>query len=404
MTLPTLAALPAGKPSSTSYHLAHDLMPVSNVQRRLAGRNKMVPAVNLDAYRFRTVIDWIEFRVEFGRMTQRQHVQQVLRRFLDRGSYIKPKNMGPGLTFSICHIRVQEPKNLALIEDIHRALVNTFGEAAGSRVTAIEISVDAYPAQPSDAARATLLGALQRTIWTNRDIWSNGASRPRVSIGKARHENQWLMMGPETDGTIFCRSSSENHVPAFIDGTMYLGARDEDVMIRIMDKVIDQQNPNGKHTILSDDRKRVRIEVTLKGEEPQRMGITDIPSLRQLKMATFQKEYFQFKLPTFLDVTQIGTAKDLIHRTRETWRADTYLKTGVIGLMVMDAVTTLRRKKMKDGVRKTLRAMNKSTRNPAPDARLAPAFLSWDELNQKVNVAFQQQEKREQTAWKRMKV
>ena len=97
-------------------------------------------------------------------------------------------------------------------------------------------------------------------------------------------------------------------------------------MVRIMDKVKDKQRPDGSFTEFFDD-KRVRIEVTLSEAELDRLGITNIQSLRYLKLAAFQRRYFQFKLPTF-DLQNVG-----LHRALEGWRADTYLKAGLTGLM-----------------------------------------------------------------------
>jgi hypothetical protein len=161
-----------------------------------------MPLVDLDAYKFKVVIDWIEFRVHFCKETQAQHVQQVLRQFLGRNSYILPEKEGPGRTFDICTIKVQEPKNLAQITMIHQALADRFGEAAESRVTGIEVSIDAHPVLPSDAARATLLGALQRTIWTGRDIWWNPDSRPRSVFGSTKKFAYKLSPEPEIEARI----------------------------------------------------------------------------------------------------------------------------------------------------------------------------------------------------------
>ena len=65
-----------------------------------------------------------------------------------------------------------------------RRLFETFGEAASSRVTGVEVSIDAYPSKPSDVARARLLGALQRTIWTDRDTRPEVLVRPGSVLDK----------------------------------------------------------------------------------------------------------------------------------------------------------------------------------------------------------------------------
>ena len=172
MHLPTIAILPFAKsPATPPLMLNHDAVALKNSQARLRGRTALVPDIDLGSWKFRAVIDWIEFRMHFSRGTQVQHVQDVLRRFLGRNGDITREDKGPGDVFSVCTIKVQEPKNLALITTTHQALVDTFGGATGARVTGIEISFDAYPCKPSNDARSTLLAVMQRTIWTTRDIW-----------------------------------------------------------------------------------------------------------------------------------------------------------------------------------------------------------------------------------------
>jgi hypothetical protein len=400
MNIPTTSTLRSKKPTARSYRLHFDLLETNSIQRRLRHQKVLVPAINLDTYRFRTVIDWIEFRIHLGRVTQVQHVQQVLRKHLDRDSFIAPENLGEGKTFTTCSIRIQEPSSLALIATIHQDLANTFGEAAGSRVTAVEVSVDAYPRQPSDEARATLLGALQRTIWTDRDIWSNPNSRPRMAFGRGKKMTVKLSPEPGLDSTDLSRMVPDNHVVPFVDATMYLGARDgDDVMIRIMDKVKDKQHPDGTFDALPDDQKCVRIEARLKGIALLSLAITDVPSLRRMKITSIKKRYFQFRLPTFAQAKPTSAA-DVMHNTKEVWRARAVLRSGITALMAMDAGSAEYRQTLLPGLTKTLRARKSSGAQMSAGKRLAAAFVSWDGLNRKVDAAFQQLHKRQETAWR----
>ena len=106
---------------------------------------------------------------------------------------------------------------------------------------------------------------MQRTVFTTRDIWSNPRSRPRTSIGlrtaglEDLNNRKLLVEGDDgKPGVAYLRP--ENHRPAFVDGTMYFGDRDnDDVMIRVMDKVRDVQNrEKGTYKIISETEKRVR--------------------------------------------------------------------------------------------------------------------------------------------------
>jgi hypothetical protein len=394
----TRASLPFAKQNTKPHSLDHGIGTTGSSQRRLARRIVLSPAVDLADYWFRAVIDWIEFRLHLGRPTQVQHVQVVLRRFLNRDSFIVPEDKGPGDVFSICTIKVQEPASLAQIAVIHKALISTFGEAGGSRVTGLEVSIDAYPREPSDAARAMLLGAMQRTIWTKRDIWSDRMSRPRTTIGRGDKQTITLSPEPEKDDTKLSGSVPENHQNPSIDGTMYVGAKDDDVMIRVMDKVVDRQRPDGTRDVLTDDRKRVRVEVTLKGKELEKVGISDIASLDRLNLTKFQKRYFQFMLPTFSRRTKPTTGADALHNMQQEWRARTYLRSGITGLTAMDMASARNRKAMKPGMQKVLRRMNMSSARTWAGKRLAPPVVSWATMNKKVNLALRDLMKREVTA------
>lgn len=401
MILPTIADLPTAKRRSIPMVLHHDACAVEKRQRRLLGRTALVPRVDLERFRFHAVIDWIEFRVCIGRNTQVQHVQNVLRRNLDRNSHIVAESKGPGDVFSVCTIKVQEPESLALINVIYEDIAETFGEAAESRITGIEVSIDAYSTKASYTDRISLLGALQRTLWCQRDIWSKPDSRPRMIFGGGKHEVVKLSPGPEMDGAGVSRSVPEGHRVPAVDGTMYLGAVHDPVMIRVMDKVIDRQHPSGTSLMLAEDRKRARVEVTLKGDELWALGLTSVRSLDGFRLATLQKRYFQFRLPTFSVRTTVAKAADALHNTKQEWRARTYLQAGVTGLFTMDAATDAQRSKMARGMRKTFRSLNLLQRRSWGGRRLEPPFVSWEQMNRKVHLALRDLEKRERTAWKK---
>ena len=270
MNLQLRISLPFAKQPGRSVMLTHDRRPVQMKQPRLRDREFLVPAVALDDFRFRAAIDWIELELHLGRPIQVQHVQKVLRRFLDRDSHVAPLQLRPGSVFSSCRIRIQEPPSLAIVAALHVDVADTFGEAAESRVTDLGAVLTQYPKQLSDEARVRLLDALQRTIWTGRDIVTSPHSRPRCIIGREARDVFRLAPGPNMDDLSRCRTIPENHHIPFVDGTMYLGAKDDAVMIRLMDKVKDRQRPDGTCEQLDADRRRVRIEVSLKENERKR--------------------------------------------------------------------------------------------------------------------------------------
>lgn len=406
MQLPTLCKLPTWRPSGCGLVLPHLVVATNRTQRRLKGRSVLTPDLDLSAYRFKVVFDWIEFEVHLGKPTQVQHVQSILRRHLDRNSHITPIDLGPGGTFTRCAIKIQEPPNMAFVAQIYRDLIGVYGEAEVSRVKAFEVSVDAYPRVPSDEARSQLLAAMQRTIWTGRDIWSDPESRPRTIARRGENAVVKLTPKPEEAGTRSCASNPDNHHAPFIDGTMYLGRRDGDFMLRVMDKVKDKQRPDGTVEHLTDERRRVRIEVTLRGGELLRLGITDVPSLRRLKVSALKKRFFQFRLPAFQVTLPVRRVSDSVQNFFEARRAQTYLRTGVIGLVAMDLATTECRRRDRPAQlaaqRKQLQSMGLTLHPRSRKPRLEPALVSWTEMNRKVDVAFRKLEDREDTAWERL--
>ena len=402
MTLPTIAVLPYAKTPTPPLDLPHKLVALGNPQARLRDRHMLVPDVDLAAYRFRALVDWIEFRVRFGRGVQVQQLQPVLRSFFGRNGHIIGEDKGPGDVFTRCRIKMQEPPSLARVVEAHQALVDAFGEIEPAQITGIEISLDAYPKVPSDVARGRLLGAMQRTIWTDRDIWTHPNSRPRSVFGGAKQTFK-LSPGPEKDEDGDRRTAPAQHEVPALDGTMVLGAKDDDAMIRVMDKVIDRQHPNGSHARLAEGEKRIRIEATLRGMELPAVGLTDMASLRRFRFITVQRRYFLFRLPTFNPRMHITRGLDLAMNRGQNLRAETYLKAGITGLMVREKVMDTRRAQVRRQARKVLKAMGK----PEPKAsipRRAPAFVSYEQMNRRMVVALQHLDKREQTAWKRLGV
>ena len=71
-------------------------------------------------------------------------------------------------------------------------------------------------------------------------------------------------------------------------------------MWRVMIKQIDQQSiAAGTRRELPEEEHRVRIEVTLDFRELHKLGITTLAELKTFRYQTFQRGFFQFRLPTF---------------------------------------------------------------------------------------------------------
>ena len=103
-----------------------------------------------------------------------------------------------------------------------------------------------------------------------------------------------------------------------------------------MSKVSDQRKRDKKKVIaLSDEAKRARIEVTLRGDALSRHGLNTLSDLKDFKINTLQGDYFHFALPTFQE-TKIGTSRHpgfpAVHQALNDRREQHFLRTGNAGL------------------------------------------------------------------------
>ena len=400
--LPTTAHLPFADPTKVPGQLDHAEVSLKNKQCRLQCRSALIPQIDLEKYRFRAVIDWIEFRVHLGRGTQLQHLQDFLRPFLGRKPFIEREDKSAGDVFSICTIKIQEPAGLAHVTVIHQALIAKYGELAPSCVTGIEISLDAYAKNETAALRSLMVGVMQRTIWTNRDIWTNSNSRPRSIIGMKKVDVFKLLPRPDDIYDHMTKPTQELCKEPFADGTMYLGAEDDDVMIRVMDKVKDGQHPDGTFIALTDQTSRARIEVTLKVAELLRIGLTDIASLRQFKLTEVQGRYFQFRLPTFAIRQNPKRTIDVISNNEEARRADAYLRSGNLAVMLRDEARLARWKTLKRRITNLTRASGGVSVIKKTSRLSTNTFVAYRALDRKVAVAIRHLSAREERAWRKV--
>ena len=175
------------------------------------------------------------------------------------------------------------------------------------------------------------------------------------------------------------------------------------MMIRIMDKIIDQQNRSaGTHRDLEDDEKRVRVEVTLRGAELARMGIAKVEEMRTFSFSKLQGEYFQFKLPTFAARNLRGTASGSAEIYRDHHRAEIFLNAGVLGLDGLDRAMKNFRSSSKANIRRVLKVRPPVARKYRPGKGSTGTLTSYVKMNNKVATALRQLGEREAVAWKKV--
>ena len=388
---------------------ARDPVSLGFAARRHAGKQAAVrdrvllqPEIDLQKYAFSAVIDWIEVEVSLGRITQFRHIQDFLATARPRRHHIVPIQPGAGKESDNFTVRIQEPRSAAAVADVCDTIAAKFGSRSTPIIREIEISIDARPKVPNDDDRARMFGVLQRTIFTGRDIFTEGNSRPRYCI--AKEDPIFLLKGSKKKSKLVNTMLwPESEVPAPVDGTFYLGARDEPSLVRIMDKVVDTQNHDEDTKVdLNDDEKRVRIEVALQLEELLDLGVCELEDLRSFSYPRLQRRNFQFKLPTFDETGGLGKAAlKLVRVLKEERRLKRFLSTGVIGMLAMQRGEADFRSRHLPDLQRHMRQrglkMKRNRRGTGP----AGTFVAYEELNRLVADALWNLSKRERRAWER---
>ena len=333
--MPFVARVPFAKTSRPPVEITYRAIPCPGKQARFAGREMFVPEIDLAQWTCRAVVDWLDVKGTFGRRTQPQHVQKVLCESFreDRVTHVAPLNSGPDRTSETFVIRYQEP-NRRRFSKAMTALEKKFG-ILGERTTAIEVSVDFKPEQPSDEARAQMFGVLQRALWIEPSVFDEPEARPRTSTARGKPPGFMLAkIEGRSDGKAEWLSG-ERDAPVPADSTLYVGRRDGDVLLRLMDKVIDRQDPGkGMFDPLKDEDKRVRIEVTLRGSALDRIGLQVPDDLGRVKFSQLQSEVFKMVLPTFPGARD---PEESVADSARTKRArDRFLAAGVLALQAME--------------------------------------------------------------------
>lgn len=261
----------------------------------------------------------------------------------------------------------------------------------------MEVSVDFYPEHPPAADdRTRLFGVLQHHLWPTEDVLASRKSRPRFAWGpgaaKIRHVLPW---GKGETANRELLYTTERDRSVYGDSTYYVGSRDGLLMWRIMDKEVDQQNrATGLRRDLSAEERRVRIEVTLRGEELDRLGLRTPSDLRGFRFEKLRSRYFDFMLPTFRK--RGSGSKSLVAEWLEKERCIKFMTAGVIGLKAMDEIALEKRRARRPELVCHLKQAGRTIRPEARRGRgAALTFVAYEELNKAVETALRHMSERE---------
>lgn len=313
-------------------------------QKRFEGRTALRPQIDLGAYRWASVIDWIDIDFILGRRSQFWQLNARIKRLTGRKEYPKALDVGSGGTASRYRLRVQEP-DFNVLRRVLADIEGEYGFASPAAITGIEVSIDAYPNNPGEEARARLHGVLVRHFYpTTR--WLTAAMKwPRAMPGIVNKSGDYIVArsGQDDFRDVQDRMTPSSDRPAPYASTFYLGEQnDPHAMWRIQNKTVDKQNKaTGTRQELTEEEKRIRIEVTLGPDGCREAGLADFNRLADFNFTGLQKSFFQFRLPTFATYPHgslksasrpVAAVKERVEETRK----QRFLNAGVLGLEIRE--------------------------------------------------------------------
>ncbi|KUM25640.1 hypothetical protein AU467_25320 [Mesorhizobium loti] len=360
--------------------LSYQPSKLSAKQKRFEGRHGLYPDLDFRLFTCRAVVDWIEVQIELQKPTQGIWINARLKRATGCNCYAKRK---ADTTFTV---RFQQP-DFTVVNRAIDFLEQRYGLATGAMIASLEVSVDFKPKhQGSELLRRQLVGVLWRHLSPHRNLFKEGRDMPRFVWG---HRAAFV-------AGIHPRRRNSDPIPELLlvngedirpyaDATVYFGARGAPSSWRVMDKILDQQNPRtGTKLELSATQRRVRVEVTLGSDQLEAIGVRWLDDLRTFNFCELAHDYFRFVVPTFVDSDQIvGMRRRLLLGAWEQERTAKFLNTGVVGLEAMDRHwETLRRR----GRRELFKDMAKRGLQPKHQ-RTGSTFMAFTDLNKRIDMA-----------------
>ena len=314
--------------------------PLRRSQARLANRMTLTPQIELGSYQCAAVIDWVDVEFEVVRRTQYWKLNKLIEKLTGRKEYPEALNLGEGGTATRYKLRVQEPE-LGLVRKVMAEIETRYGFARVPSVAGIEISIDFYPAKPSEDARARLHGVLVRHFFPTTRVLRTDLMWPRFMPGRIKKVDYTVSRNHHDDSMdIGDRMTPAMDRAPLYGSTYYVGERDDSrAFWRIQNKVLDKQNKAaGTRDELAEDKKRVRIEVTLGREGCLEIGLERLVDLEKLGIARLQKGFFQFMKPTFAIVrpSAVRPASTAVKRKVEEYRRERFLNAGVLALQIRE--------------------------------------------------------------------
>jgi hypothetical protein len=361
----------------------YNLKETSKSQKRFEGMCELHPGIDLSKYECVSVIDFLKVVVKTDDPIDAKNLLKKLRSFGVAIQYIDKPLRGSNLGFMvrrfIAQINEPTPEKIMSVLSAIKAMP---GVHCDGEIEVMEVSVDIYPRDRRDrVARLMMSDLLKRHIRPEEKLWRYDGGWPRC-VGPAKKEctmNGCTKIGldmklcsdkgcykqvnflvgnklSDEELSRLMRAELENSAPA-VDETLYFGPRETGpAMLRVMDKVIDNQNRNtGKMRVLPVEECRSRTEVELRKEALKELGVEKCGDLFGFDFQTTRKHHFQFALPLFPLQGQ-GPLGEAVAAAKRKIQLGIFMRSGVLGLSlhqreVLECKNSLRLKRLEnDGV------------------------------------------------------
>ncbi|NNU82250.1 hypothetical protein HMH01_17625, partial [Halovulum dunhuangense] len=292
-----------GDPPPEDLSLTYLWQPPKSGAAWFPERYRLTPDFDLSRYTARAEVDYIRIGFTTAGHLNRARLSTRLREAIGVSVSIEPT--APGGSGHTHTARIQQPTR-TLTETLIKLLGEQEGLSCTGTIEEIEISVDWYANNESDADRWLMTELLWRHLLPDADYWRDLGGFPRCCWGGSR-ETRHLLTIPSEDKTHDDEKQPErygvplgmdplrdaalelrNYNPAKANGTIYYGARDAAAMtgghpgvsFRIMHKVIDNQNRvTGTRTVLDEGERRARMEITLRGPALDELRVSRLDDL-----------------------------------------------------------------------------------------------------------------------------
>ncbi|NNU82139.1 hypothetical protein HMH01_17010 [Halovulum dunhuangense] len=402
------------KPEPLEYFFAQvaPSAPDSELQTRFLGRKIIEPSIDLDSFRFESVIDWVWILIEV-KHTSSKWISEKLSTALGRNPRVISDEVKPwddavlvdfvGNRFGVV---IQEPTPLTLIA-VNKILSREFGMVKPAKIAGIELALDLYPRDASDQLRWAMTAVLHRHHLppkpqkpVPRSDYRHTFSSKKGIGAKPQTKFVIAKRGAASDGLEISdydlakkdarmRVLGDNsHFAPFIDSTVYRGERGDPVMFRIQNKVEDSR-VNGVGIRLAPEHRRARIEVTLSGPACAKGGLKKLQDLFGYNFGTLGRGYFDFWLPSI-----VATSADkadmagIIDAHRERRMIEIFVESGVYGLDLYEEALKRQHSRNTSGAKKVLAEQSNDAEQSAGTApmrwhRSSRNRKAWDEMRAK---------------------